>query len=219
MLNKTKNTQNVQVMISEQIKDVKECLVSFEGFIRAACTPETVFETLDSLATVVAEKESIADDSLRAMIDSLGAGTYLPSTREDLIAIAAKCDSIANKCEGAANMLVFQRFSIPVEYKEKLVEIIAITHKQFDILEKTIEMLFSKFAEISKDHSILDDIRNLESEVDTIEQNMYRQIFRMDIGLAEKNQLAKFVEDVCDISDSIENIADKIQIMIIARKA
>ena len=219
MFNKTKNTQNVQLTISEQIKDVKDCLVSFEAFIHAACTPGTVFETLDSLALVVDEKESVADHSLRAMIDSLGKGSYLPSTREDLIAIASKCDSIANKCESAANSLVFQRFTIPVEFKDKLVEIISITHQQFGILETSIAKLFSEFGELTKDHSILDDIRNLESDVDTIEKNMYREIFKMDLGLAEKNQIAKFVESICDISDTIENIADKIQIMIIARKA
>ena len=32
-------------------------------------------------------------------------------------------------------------------------------------------------------------------------------------------QTARFVELVCDISDVIENIADKIQIMLITRKA
>lgn len=219
MFNKTKNTQNVQLMISEQIKDVKDCLVSFEAFIHAACTSGTVFETLDSLAAVVDEKESVADHSLRAMIDSLGSGYFLPSTKEDLIAIASKCDSIANKCESAANSLVFQNFTIPAEYKDKLVEIISITHKQFDILENTIAKLFSDFGELSKDHSILDVIRDLESEIDAIEKKMYREIFAMDLGLAEKNQIAKFVESICDISDTIENIADKIQIMIIARKA
>ena len=219
MFTKSKNTKKVQTMISEQIQDVKDCLVSFESFIRAACTPETVFETLDSLAAGVGEKEAIADRSLRAMIDSLGTGSYLPSTREDLISIATKCDSVANKCEGAANMLVFQRFSIPVEYEDKLIDIVSITHNQFDILEKSIEMLFSKFDELTKDHHILDDIRHLESDVDKIEQNLYRHIFQLDLDLAEKNQLAKFVENVCDISDTIENIADKIQIMLITRKA
>ena len=130
-----------------------------------------------------------------------------------------KCDSIANKCEGAANMLVFQRFTLPSEYKDKLVEIMSITHKQFGILEKAIAMLFSSFGELSKDYSILDDIRNLESDIDSIEKNMYRQIFNMDLGLAEKNQIASFVGCICDISDTIENIADKIQIMIMVRKA
>ena len=219
MFNKTKSSKNVQTMIAKQIQDVKDCLVCFESFIRAACTPETVFETLDALAAGVSMKEDIADRSLRSMIDSLAGGSYLPSTREDLITVASKCDGIANKCESTANMLVFRRFTIPAEYDDKLIEIMSITRDQFDILEKSINMLFSNFDALLKDHSILDEIRSYETSVDKIEQNLYRNIFQLDIGLAERNQLAAFIESVCDISDSIENIADKIQIMLIARKA
>ena len=219
MFNKTKNSKNVQTMISRQIQDVKDCLVSFESFIRAACTPATVFETLDALAAGVAMKEDIADRSLRSMIDSLAYGSYLPSTREDIISIASKCDGIANKCESTAYMLVFRKFPIPAEYDEKLVEMMSITHEQFDLLEKSILMLFSKFDELLKDHSILDEIRSHETSIDKIEQDLTRRIFALDMGLAERNQLAKFVEDIADISDAIENIADKIQIMLITRRA
>ena len=41
----------------------------------------------------------------------------------------------------------------------------------------------------------------------------------MDIELAAKMQFFGIVETLCDISDIIEDVADKIQIMLIARKA
>ena len=218
MLNKSKNTKKVQVLISEQLQDVKACLISFESFIRAACTQGTTEDTLNSLAAAVSSKEADADISLRAMIDSLANGSYLPSTREDIIAVASKCDGIANKCEGAANMLAFRGFAIPAEYGEGLLEIITITHEQFETLEKSIDMLFSRFDELLRNHAILDEIRVFETRIDRIEQNMYRKIFKLDMGLAERNQIAEFVSMVCDVSDVIENIADKLQIMLITRK-
>ena len=70
-----------------------------------------------------------------------------------------------------------------------------------------------------KDHSILDQIRSLESNVDTIEDKLAEDIFNMDTELAAKMQLSHLVELICDISDIIEDIADKIQIMLITRKA
>lgn len=213
-----KKGKAAEAMISEQLKDVKECLVSFESFIRAACTPDVNFETLDALAVSVGLKESTADDSLRSMIDALGEGIYLPSTREDLIDVATMCDKIANKCEAAANMIVFRQFTIPTEYDEDMVKIMATTHKQFDLLEGAIKTLFTKVDDLVKDHKVLDEIRALESEVDAIEQGLYRKIFKLDIGLAERTQLASFLELVSDPSDIIENIADKIQIMLISRK-
>ena len=41
----------------------------------------------------------------------------------------------------------------------------------------------------------------------------------MDISLAEKMQMKEFADDIADISDIIENLADKIQIMLVTRKA
>ena len=102
--------------------------------------------------------------------------------------------------------------------KNDLLKIISITHKQFDLLEESISLLFAKFGELLKDHAILDRIRALETEVDIIEQNLYKDIFRMDMDLAHQTQLAHYVDELCDLSDQIEDIADKIQIMLVTRK-
>ena len=80
-------------------------------------------------------------------------------------------------------------------------------------------MLFSKMNALQKDPSILDNIRALESKIDRIEDKLQEEIFTMDISLAEKMQISHVVELLCDLSDIIEDIADKIQIMLIARKA
>ena len=80
-------------------------------------------------------------------------------------------------------------------------------------------MLFSKMNALQKDPAILDEIRALESKVDRIEDKLNEDIFTLDIGLAEKMQISHIVELLCDLSDIIEDIADKIQIMLIARKA
>lgn len=45
------------------------------------------------------------------------------------------------------------------------------------------------------------------------------QIFDSGLDVAEKMQFSHIVEYVCDLSDIIENIADKIQNMLITGKA
>ena len=218
MIAKKKNNR-VQDLFTDQIKDVETCLIQFESFLLATTTQGTAFETMQALSGAVAQAEATADESLRRMIDSLAGTSLLPSTREELIEIATSCDRIANKCEHAANMIVFQRFRFPEAYTQDVMKIISITREQFTILKKSVLQLFMNFSELLKDHKILDDIRAHESQVDAIEQNLYKQIFRLDMGLAERTQIAKMVEYLCDISDIIENIADKIQIMLITRKA
>ena len=206
-------------LIMDQIKDVENCLIAFKSFLKAATVPETSTETLKALLQSVNDGEDAADASLRAMIDSLNVGAYLPSTRENIISIATSCDKIANKCESTATMIVLYRFVFPGEFAEKIDKIYSITAEQFALLQGSIDMLFSSMNTLQKDYSVLDKIRALESAVDKIELELGNIVFGMDIELAAKMQMFGLIERICDISDIIEDIADKIQIILIARKA
>lgn len=214
-----RKNSDVHTLIMEQIADVEKTLVNYESFMRAATTEGVQNETLRSLMKGVFDAEDIADCSLRAMIDSLAEGSYLPSTREDLISIATSCDKVANKCETIAKIMVQQRIVLPTENAEDIMKTVEISRKQFSILEESISMLFSKFNALQKDHSILDRIRALETEVDVIEDRLQDTLFASDRSLAEKLQLSELYVFFGDISDIIEDIADKIQILLIARKA
>lgn len=217
MFNRVKNNE-VHVLIMAQIKDVEACMRSFENFIRATSSSSTDADTLQMLCDDVCKKEDVADKSLRRMIDSLAGTSFLPSSREDLITIATSCDKVANKCETVALMAVYQHFRFPEDHAGDLLQIISITHKQFDLLEESISLLFSKFGDLLKDHSILDRIRSLETDVDKIEDKLYQDIFLMNMDLAHQMQLANYAKSLCDLSDIIEDIADKIQIMLVTRK-
>lgn len=218
MFKKEKNNE-VHTVIMEQINDVESCMRCFENFLRAACSSKTEADTLQMLCDDVCKKEDAADKSLRKMIDSLVGTSFLPSSRENLIAVATSCDKVANKCEYVALKALNQHFRFPEEYTDALLRIISITHKQFDLLEESISLLFSKFGGLLKDHSILDQIRSLETDVDNVEDDLYKKIFLMDMDLAHQMQLAAFVESLCDLSDIIEDIADKIQVMLVTRKS
>ena len=213
-----KSNEKASYLILKQIKDVESCLITFESFLRAATTEGTVPETLAALSDSVAQAENTADQSLRRMIDSLLKESYLPSTKEDLIAISSSCDKVANKCESVAKSVVYRGFLFPAEYAEDVMNILKITREQFQVLEESVRMLFEKFGALIKDHSILDRIRSLESQVDVIEEKLYRKIYATDLDLAHKDQIALILENICDLSDIIENIADTIQIMLITRK-
>ena len=214
-----KNSANkVHSLIVEHMQAVEECVIKFEGFMRAATTPATVNETLRALSADVGEAENVADKALRRMIDSLAGGTFLASTKEDIIAISTSCDKVANKCETIAKIIVCQKIKLPDAYAEDLLKMLSITRKQFDVLEESIGLFFEKFGALLQNHEILDEIRALESDVDAIEVKLYDDIFSLDMDLAHQVQLSKTVELIADVSDIIENIADRIQIMLISRK-
>ena len=219
MLFSKNNSSKVHSLIMEQIKDVEGCLIDFENFMLAALKPETTDEMLRAMASSVHQMENAADRSLRRMIDSLGSA-FLPSSREELISIATSCDKIANKCEHTALMMCYQRFRFPQVYAVQIQDLLKAIRDEYDLLKESISLLFSRFGELLEDHSILDRIREQESKADAVEDKMHEQIFAMsEIDLAHQMQMSHFLEELGDIADMIENIADQIQIMLITRKA
>jgi len=218
MLFSKNNSSKVHALIMEQIKDVEGCLIDFENFMISALKPETTDEMLRALSSSVHQMENTADRSLRRMIDSL-TGAFLPSSREELISIAASCDKIANKCEHTALMMCYQRFRFPQVYAQQIQDMLGVIRGEYNLLKESISLLFSRFGDLLEDHSILDQIRAEESKADAIEDKLHEQIFTMELDLAHQMQMSHFVEDIGDIADMIENIADQIQIMLITRKA
>ena len=218
MFGKKQMNETHQIVL-EQIADVEACVHALEDFIRFACTTNDSVP-LRSLAKKVADAEAQADESLRRMIDSLAESNFLPATREDLISMATSCDQIANKCETFAVRVVQQKFKLPAEFDQDLLKIMQITYEQFDLLKTATGSLFSNFRAMLKDHSILTAISACESQVDEIEGAICEKLYDMDdLELARKMQIASFIELVCDLSDNIEDIADKIQVLLVTRKA
>ena len=70
-----------------------------------------------------------------------------------------------------------------------------------------------------KEHAILDEIREHESAVDVFERKLLEKTYHSGMELAKCMQLSHFIEDLCDLTDIAENIADKLQIMLVTRKA
>ena len=188
-------------------------------FINVSYTKRGDSLTLRSLCDTVYDNESAADFSLKRMIDSLAGSPYLPQTREELISISTSCDKIANICEGVSFNMILQGFLFPEDFHEDLKAIIELTHQQFAVLEESISRLFGDFKDFLKDHAILDDIRELESKVDRIERKLLEKTYTNGLDTAHAAQMAGFIQHICDLSDSIEDIADKIQIMLVTRKA
>ena len=213
-----KKDTNVSTMINNQLTNVQTTFVSFENFLRVASTADATPDTLKALERRIYEEEGKADEALRAMIDSLVTEILLPSTKKEMIDIGTSCDKIANKCESVATTMVLQGLRIPQAYAEDVMKIVEITEQHFSILCNVINTLFANFKSLLKDHSILDQIRALESEVDALEHGIYERIFAGEGDVGSKMQAAGIVGSICDISDIIENIADQIQIMLITRK-
>lgn len=115
--------------------------------------------------------------------------------------------------------MVTENVRIPKKLHHDIDEIVRITEGQSSLLYTTIDKLLNDFNAINKDRKILDDIRAEESRVDAIEDMLHKRIFRLDLPLYEKVYYRALILSICDISDTIEDVADQIQVMLVQREA
>ncbi len=202
---------------SDHQEDVVNCLGKFEEYMTALFAG-TDRNTLQSMKVAIDNCEHAADEELRHVVDLLS-DFFLPTTRTNMIAIVQSTDSVANISQSVARRIFIEKANLPECTHKDILEIIKISKVQLDILYKAVDLLLNDYKKIFKDRKILDDIRAEESKVDSIEQMLYERVFDLDLPLYEKIYYRDFIAHICNISDVIEDIADKIQIMLVERES
>ena len=197
--------------------DVVSCLEHFEEFLKALFSGADRHK-LQSIKVTVDNCEHAADEELRHVVDLLS-DFFLPTTRSNLIAIVQSTDSVANKAQSITRRITIEKAMLPACTHEDILKIVAITKVQLGILYQSVDLLLNNYKKIFKDRKILDDVRAEESKIDSLEQMLYERIFEMDLPLYEKIYYRDFIANICNISDIIEDIADKIQIMLVERES
>lgn len=217
MFNFSKNPK-ISKCFADHGQDVASCYEKFEEFFKILFSENPDKNALQSAKTAVDTFEFAADAELRHVVDSMS-GAFLPVTRNNLITIVQCTDEVANECQEIVREVWLENIQVPAEVRSDLLEIIAITKGQLDILYNAVDKLLNDYKGLNADRKILDDIRAEESRVDGIEAMLHARIFELDLSLCEKIYYKDLLENVCNISDIIEDISDKIQVMLVEREA
>lgn len=203
---------------ADHSQDVANCYEKFEEFFKILFSENPDKNELQSAKTAVDTFESAADAELRHVVDSMS-GAFLPVTRKNLIKIVQCTDEVANECQEIVREVWLENIQVPTVIRKDLLEIIAITKGQLVILYDAVAKLLNDYKELNDNRKILDDIRAEEHRVDNIEAMLHARIFELDLSLCEKIYYKDLLENVCNISDIIEDISDQIQVMLVEREA
>ncbi len=180
----------------------------FKGFI------EKDEEQILNLQKGIFENETLADKKRRSLEKSMYSGSFMPDFRGDVLGLTEGYDKIANEAENIADQYCFEGLKIPNKLNEKIIN-------QFQAAFDTFK--FSKKAAISlmNDATLVEEyITNtseLENKEDLLEREIIKEIFQMELPLAEKRQLKDFINSIGTIADVAENCADRIQISLFKR--
>ncbi len=217
MFSITRKNHDISKYFYDHQEDVALCFEKFETFFELLFKDGTTKEELESAKVSVQNAEGAADRELRHVVDAMS-GSFLPATRKTLIKLVQSTDEIANTCEEVACQVMLEKINVPTSLRTDILKVIAITEGQLEILFEAIDKLLNDYKALDKNRKILDDIRQEESRVDAIEAMLHARIFDLDITLTEKIYYRDLLEKICDISDTIEDVSDQIQVLLVERE-
>jgi len=209
-----KKEQKVIDKFLEHLDTVEETVKNLVKFIDAIRNKNR--EEIRRLYDLVHENESAADEIRRAFEIEMYEGAFLPNFRGDLLGLSEQFDKIANKCERITEYYVLENLTIPEIIIEDLILQMELSLKSFKSAKKAAYSLVNDTTKVEKHISNSCERESIEDE---IERKLIKKVYDMDIQLAEKQQLGKFVRAIGDLADKSENCVDRIQLALIKRMA
>ena len=206
--------KRVENLVKEHLQQVEQAIGSFQKAIAAYLAGDLA--EAEELAYATHRAEGRADDVRRKVEAEILKGALLASSRRDILEIIEGVDKLANAAEATLDYLIPQRVDIPPEVEP---ELRAITAKSVDIFTEVKTALHFLFTDMRHALDSTHRIENMESEVDHLEREAIKKLFRMDIDLARKIHVRDFIEVLVELSDRAEDLSDRIEIMVAQRRA
>jgi hypothetical protein len=207
-----KKQRVIETLVLRHAQCVDEALSYFQEALSAYLEGET--KKASELALETHQAEGRADDVRREVEAELLGGALLARSRGEVLEVIEGVDKLANAGEAALDYLLLQRVRIPEEIKPMLREIMVKNQEIFEEVKQALQLLFQDMSQ-ALEHTKAIEIK--EGEVDHLERSVIKQLFKMDIDLAEKIQMRGLVEELVELSDRAEDLSDRIDIMIAER--
>lgn len=208
-----KKQRAIETLVLRHAQCVDETLAYYQEALSAYLEGET--KKASELAFETHQAEGRADDVRREVEAELLGGALLAHSRREILEVIEGVDKLANAGEAALDYLLLQRVRIPEEIKPILREIMVKNQEIFEEVKQSLHLLFQDMSR-ALEHTKAIEIK--EGEVDHLERSVIKQLFNMDIDLAEKIQMRGLVEELVELSDRAEDLSDRIDIMIAERR-
>jgi predicted phosphate transport protein (TIGR00153 family) len=217
LIKKTCSERDVRAMLNEHVDMVRAVLQKALDTIERYLNDN--LDGAKASARKVDDLESQADKVLRRIIVCLQGGAFLPIMRKDIFQLVSAVDEVANAAEKFCDFCLSQRPEIPEAFRGAFVDITRANVEMFpDLKEATETLRLGQFGWVGDDVSpfkkLAEKIGIQESDIDDQEWKLTREIFNSDLPLDNKMHIQALLTGITKISDLIEDVADRIQILI-----
>lgn len=209
-----RRTRAIEAQIDEFLDSLSQAAICFELGVRSflAHGPGEQFEARRSRVNEL-EREG---DSLRRTIEAqLYSYTLIPDFRGDVLGLLENLDSILNLIDGTLWSFSIEEPDIHAEARgdfERLAEMAREAVESIVLASRA----FFRNVEAVNDH--MHKVFFFEKEADIVSTRLKRAIFAKDMPLSHKTHLRDFVEQIDNIADRAEDVADRLVIYTIKRR-
>jgi hypothetical protein len=204
-----KKEKAVIELVGRHIEKTDECVLSTIEGLKSYIVGEYA-ESRNSISDVN-RLESEADTLLREILEVLYSGAYLPQIRGDIFGLMSTVDDINNKAENCYDFFHYQRPDFPKEYEAEMITLLDLTMECFAAFGKALKAYFGPKDKLNKVHKHSERVRELESQTDEIKRAMTARIFKSSLDKGEKIHLHSGLRMITNISDAIEDAADRLE--------
>ena len=207
-------TRSLENQIDEFLDKVSESGMVFDRAIRVYLN-QGPSEEFNNFLNQAANIERRGDDLRRAVEAELYVRTLIPDLRGDVLALLESMDHLINVYEGDLFRISIQSPDIPDEFHSGFIE---LTETVVSCVDSVVLAARAFFRDIDavRDHSSKTIF--LETEADKTGTKLQRAIFASALPLERKMHLRYFVERIDVLANSVEHVADALQIYTIKRR-
>ncbi len=159
--------------------------------------------------------ESRADDLRDEINELMYSRALIPESREDIMDLLERVDAIPRDFEQILNIIRTEKITFPDFLVLDVQELIRVSMESCDLMVKQIDVMIKKKAGV---RALLSTIDQNESHCDHIERRMITKIFDSALEPFTKLQLKELVIVLGEISDQVDRVSKRVNIMTIKRR-
>lgn len=208
-----KKQQQIEKLIFSYIENFRKTKKLFSDAF-AVCNSNPFCNDFDFLTSQTHKYESRGDD-IRDEINRLMYGkALLPESREDIMRLLESMDKILGHFETILHMIKGEQIVIPNFTMPKIQELFTSSLESCDLMLEQVDALFSTQQGIRE---LVAKIDLLESRCDHIERGLINAVFVSKLNLARKIQTKEVILLIGNISDQVDRVSKRVNIISMKR--
>jgi predicted phosphate transport protein (TIGR00153 family) len=206
-------TKELEGQIDDFLDKLSQCSllykIALQVYLSEGCNGEFEQKLQD-----VNKMESSADDLRRSIETKLYAQTLIPESRGDVLGLIENLDQLMNLYEGSLWAFSIEAPFIPKEFHNDFLALADLGVLSVESLVLASRAFFRNIDAVG-DHN--HKVMFFEKEADKVSTKLKRKIFGSELDLSQKMHMRNFVEDIDNVSDWAEDVADRLAIYTIKR--